>query len=564
MVHYLLSWTAPAARLYDITIRFEAPCDVPRLLLPAWRPGRYLMQDYAANVREWSAGGRQIWKDGKTSWRIDARAGDEVTVRYRYYAGVLDAGSSFLDDDEAYFNGSNLFMLVEGLRAQEHLLTVAAPADWRIETQLPRDDGQTFRARDYDHLIDSPFIAAAAMTRHTFVEEGARFHLIFRGDERIDTEPFVEPMRKIARAQAELFGGFPFDEYRFLYHFRDRWHGVEHESSCSIIGRRGALLGASPGDEGFDHLLSISSHELFHAWNVKRIVPARFTPYDYWHETPTRLLWAMEGLTSYFGDLTLVRCGFWSVTRYLEHLRREIEVFEAMPAREHLSLSQASFDGWLADPARMHDQPNAWYSFYNKGELVSLMLDLTIRRASGGERSLDDVIRLLWERYGRSGRGLEEEGMERAVAEVAEVGDFFARYVDGTETLPYDELLATAGIRFTRSVDSSAPMTLGARLRFSDGLLVIDSVVRGGAGMEAGLLPQDELLAVGGTRTTSEAALAAALRGVREGETVELLVARAGIVRALTLRARREARTSIRLEVAEPSEVRRSWLRRDE
>ncbi|HET8797078.1 MAG TPA: hypothetical protein VFO89_05310, partial [Thermoanaerobaculia bacterium] len=128
MVHYLLSWTAPAARLYDITIRFEAPCDTPRLLLPAWRPGRYLMQDYAANVREWSAGGRQIWKDGKTSWRIDARAGDEVTVRYRYYAGVLDAGSSFLDEDEAYFNGSNLFMLVEGLRAQEHLLTVAAPA----------------------------------------------------------------------------------------------------------------------------------------------------------------------------------------------------------------------------------------------------------------------------------------------------------------------------------------------------------------------------------------------------------------------------------------------------
>ena len=564
MPHYLLSWTSPSERLYDVAIRFTAPADTPRLLLPAWRPGRYLIQNYAANVREWSAGEARVWKEGKTSWRIDVRAGEEVEFRYRYYAGVLDAGSSFLDEEEAYFNGSNLFMLVEGLRSEEHFLTIAAPSDWNIETQLPRE-GDTFRARDYDHLIDSPVIAAAEMTRHSFVEHGARIHLVFRGDDGLDTEAFVVPVRAIARAQARLFGdGFPFRDYRFLIHVRERWHGVEHEDSCSITAPRTALLGVRPGDDGFDQFLAICSHELFHAWNVKRIVPAKFSPYDYWQETPTRLLWVMEGMTSYYGELSLVRGGVWSVPRYLKHLAAEIETLEGLPARRHLSLAQASFDSWLSDPAQMHDQPNAWISFYNKGEVVSALLDLTIRRATDGARSLDDVLSIFWEEYGRSGRGLEEDAMERAVARVADVGDFFTRYVDGTEPLPYAELFAAAGVAFATVPREPGRAVLGARIGTRDGLLVVEALVRGAAGMEAGLLPNDELLAVDGNRVTSDAALKNALRGVKLGETAELLVARAGVVRALTLTARPDPRPSVTLTAGGASELRRGWLWRDE
>ena len=552
MVHVLLSWASANDRLFDIAIRFTAPADSPRLLLPAWRPGRYLIQNYAANVREWS-GSHRVSKDGLSSWHVDARSGDNVEVRYRFYAGVLDAGSSFLDEEEAYFNGSNLFMLVDGLRSDEHRLTIAAPAEWPIETQLPFDDG-TYVARDYDHLIDSPAIAAAQVTRHSFVEQGARFHLIFRDDDNIDTEQFVEPVRAIARSQAELFGGLPFSEYRFLYHVRDKWHGVEHENSSSIIAKRTALLGAKAGDEGWDHLLSITSHELFHAWNVKRITPAKFAPYDYWQATPTRLLWAMEGLTSYYGDLTLVRSGLWSVERYLEHLAEEIAKLESLPGRLHLPVSQASFDAWLSDPAQMHDHANAWYSFYTKGELVSLLLDLTIRRVTKGQKSLDDVVRLMWEE-----RVLSEDAMERLVGRVADVGDFFARYVDGVEPLPYEALFATAGIEITAKSREGA--ALGAKLKFADGLLVVESVVRGGAGMAAGLLPGDELLSLDGTRTSSESALAAALRGMRD--SAELLIARAGVVRALSLEARPDPRPQIVLRVNGPSELRRDWLRAD-
>jgi predicted metalloprotease with PDZ domain len=563
MVRYLLSWGAPAERLFDIAIRFTAPEDTPRLRLPAWRPGRYLIQNYAANVREWTAGEANVWKDGKSSWRVEARAGEEVTVRYRYYGGVLDAGSSFLDEGEAYVNGSNLFMLVNGLREEEHLLTIAAPADWFIETQLPRGEDNAFHARDYDHLIDSPVIAAASMTRHSFVEHGARIHLVFRDDEGIDTEQFVEPVRALVRAQARLFGGLPFSDYRFLYHVRERWHGVEHEDSSSIVLRRASLLGAGPGDEGYDRMLSISSHELFHAWNVKRIVPAKFAPYDYWNETPTRLLWAMEGLTSYYGELSLLRAGLWTAARYLRHLAEEIQTLEGLPGRRHLSLAQASFDGWLSDPAQMHDHANAWFSFYNKGEVVSALLDLTIREATNGARSLDDVVHLLWEEYGWTGRGLEEDAVERLVARVADVGDFFSRYVEGTEPLPYEELFASFGVACATVPRESETASLGARLKSQDGLLVVDSVIRGGAGMDAGLLPGDELLALGDTRLAGEPMLTASLRSLQNGQTQELLIARAGVLRRLSLAWRPDPRPVVTLKTEEENELRDGWLRRD-
>ena len=562
MPHYVLSWADPHERLFDVAVTFTAPDDEPRLHLPVWRPGRYLVQNYAANVREWTAGDRRIWKDGKSSWRVDARRGEEFTVRYRYYAGVLDAGSSFLQHDEAYVNGSNLFMLVDGLRHEPHSLAVEAPATWPIETQLERGNA-IFHARDYDHLIDSPIIAAERMTRHSFEESGATIHLIFRDDDGIDTRQYVEPMRAIVAAQAALFGGLPLREYRFLYQARNAWHGVEHEASCSIIVRRSALLGAGKGDEGYDHLLSISSHEFFHLWNVKRIVPAAFVPYNYWSETPTRLLWVMEGVTSYYGDLLLLRAGVWDEKRYLQHLEDEIETYESTPAKAHLSLAQASYDAWLMEPAQMHDRSNAAYSFYTKGELVAALLDITIRLRTDGASSLDDVMQLLWEEYGKAGRGLEEDGFERMVNRVADVGDFFARYVDGTEELPYSELFAAAGIAMKSAAKGAGEPSLGAVLRHSGGIVHIQHAVRGGAAMLAGALPGDELIAIGGMRVVSQADVDRALRIFGKASTAEMVVARAGVLHTLTLPARSDPRVEVKLRVTGESALRQSWLRRE-
>lgn len=555
MADYLLSWGEPFNRLVDVQLRFTAPHDNPRLILPSWRPGRYLIQNFAANLRSWS---ENLRKEEKAVWRCDARAGEEVTVTYRYYAGVLDAGSTFLDADELYVNPSNLLMMVDSLRGEPSTLTIAAPGEWTIESQLPRDEAGRLLARDYDHLIDSPTIAAEGMTRHSFVEGGARIHLILRHDEGIDSEPFVEPLRAITRVQAAMFGGLPFREYRFLGHVGDRWHGVEHEDSCSLILKRSALLGAKPGDEGFDHTLSLCSHELFHAWNVKRMLPAVFLPYDYTREVPTRLLWVMEGVTSYFGELALVRAGLWTQERYLEHLRKEIETLEGSPARLHLSLSQASFDAWLQEPTQTHDKQNSWISFYNKGEIVAALLDLVLRTRT--QSTLEDVMRHLWREH--SSGGMEEDAFERAVASVSgeDFGDFFARYVHGLDPLPYAEVFEGAGVAFATAARDR--LALGAKLHSDTGTLVIEAVVRGGAAMAAGLLPHDELLAIDGVRTSVEADVRRVLGSLREGEGVEVLAARAGVIQRRTLVPQRDPRPSVTLVASGASELRDQWLRR--
>jgi predicted metalloprotease with PDZ domain len=298
---------------------------------------------------------------------------------------------------------------------------------------------------------------------------------------------------------------------------------------------------------------------------VKRIVPARFAPYDYWNETPTRLLWAMEGLTSYYADLCLVRAGLWSADRYLGHLASEIETLEALPAREHLSLAQASFDAWLSDPAQMHDRPNAYFSFYNKGEVVAALLDLAIRRATDGAKTLDDVMRRLWQEYGVTGRGMEEDAVERTVEQIADVGDFFARYVDGTDPLPYAEAFASIGVAFAATAREPDRASLGIEWKMEDGLIVVDSVLRGAAGMDAGLLPNDELIAIDGTRITNPMFLENAIRGLQLGETAELLIGRAGVVRSLSVTGRPDPRPIVTLKrTAGANDARRAWLGRDE
>jgi len=257
----------------------------------------------------------------------------------------------------------------------------------------------------------------------------------------------------------------------------------------------------------------------------------------------------MEGITSYYGDLTLARGGIWSEKQYLEHLQHEIAILESSPGRSVLSLAQASFDGWLHD--QMHDRANAWISFYNKGEIVAVLLDIELRRQG---RSLDDVMQTLWRDYGQSGRGLEEDALERIVG----LPEFFVRYVDGLDPLPYEELFRAIGVAF---VSRPRGASLGAKVKTSDGALIVDSVTRGGAAMAAGLLPGDELIAIDGTRTrhAGEANRATVAAGERE---IEVVFARAGVVDRCTLTPRGDGSVDVELNIIEPDNaLRREWLR---
>jgi predicted metalloprotease with PDZ domain len=554
-VDYTISWSDPAEHLFDVDVVFTASARETRLDLPAWRPGRYLIQNHAANVREWSAAGASgrplpIRKSGKSTWTVRAGRGEKVRVSYRYFAGVLDAGSSWVDEGEAYFNGSNLFMMVGGQREARATLTIQRPEGWDVETQLPQR-GEKWVARDYDHLIDSPAIVSPSMRTHRFEEKGCEVSLVFQNAEGIDTRQYVGPTRAIVREQISIFGSMPTRSYRFLIHVADKWHGVEHEDSCSIVAKRSDLIGAGEGDDGWDHLLLIISHEFFHLWNVKRLLPAAFLPYDYSKETHTSLLWLMEGVTSYFGQRSLRRSGVWSTSRYLRYLAKEIATLESIPGRKQLSLAQASFDSWLQDPSQMHDRANYWISFYNKGEIVAALLDLRLRRSSGGDVSLDALMRKLWKEYGAAGRGLEEDSVLRAAIEIGGRGmrDFFARYVEGTEELPYDEL-ERAGLKIRIEPEKSGRASLGAKFR-ADGKLLVDSAVSGTTARAAGLLPGDEVIAVNGWRVTSESEADRALAATREGKDAVLVYARHGVLRTRKVAPAEGVAREVSLELAE-------------
>jgi len=507
-VHYRLSWDDPNEHIFDVEVSFIASGRETDLQLPAWRPGRYLIQNYAANIRQWSASGDdgrklEMHKVQKSLWRVETGRGEAVRVRYRFFAGVLDAGSSFLDADEAYFNGSNLFMMVVGQRSSKAVLDLQVPKGWKVVTQLEKVSARRYEARDYDYLIDSPTIISPTVEERRFEESGSEIVLAFQNHKSVDVRRFVAPVRRIAKGHAALFSGLPSERYTFLYHLGDRWHGVEHEDSCSIILKRAELLGGGSDDPGMDNALAVTSHEFFHLWNVKRILPRRFVPYDYSVETPTKLLWVMEGVTSYYGEKMLRRTGLWSRERYLRHLSTEITALEATPGRAYLSLSQASFDGWLQEPSQMHDKSNAWISFYNKGEIVAALMDIEMRRQTKGRKSFDDLMRFLWKKYGSRGRGLEEDAIELALASLfgAALVEFHRRYVDGLDSLPYDEVLNAAGIEVVRKEGERGDF--GASVRTTEGRVVIASVRAAGPAMRAGLLPGDELLAINGTRVSA-------------------------------------------------------------
>jgi len=334
-----------------------------------------------------------------------------------------------------------------------------------------------------------------------------------------DLERLARDLARVCQAHIDLFGGrAPFERYLFLVMaLGDGYGGLEHRSSTSLVCRRDELpTRGIPGvDDGYLHFLGLASHEYFHAWNVKRIKPAAFAPYDLSRENYTRQLWAFEGITSYYDDLALVRCGLIDAKRYLELLGRTITTVLRTPGRFRQSVSDASFDAWIKFYRKDENSPNATVSYYTKGALVALALDLTLRIAQAG--SLDDVMRALWDRYGATNVGVPEDAIERIACEIGgeAIHDFFRRYVDGTDDPPLATLLAAFGIDWnvrpsTGAKDSGGKPANGKLPRSSLGAKVgndlkLQHVYSAGAAERAGLAANDVLVALDGLRASTEA-----------------------------------------------------------
>jgi len=544
---YRIAPLDPHAHLFEVSVTIDDPSpEGHRFRLPTWIPGSYLVREFARHFVQVSAAGNGgpigIEKIDKSTWRTAPVSGS-VTVTAQVYAFDLSVRAAYLDNTRGYFNGPAVFLLPEGREHAPCLVEIAAPqgdaySAWRVATTLAREDAPergfgTYRAADYDELLDHP-VETAEFAWTGFDVRGVPHEIAVTGRHDADLPRLARDVARVCDWQIALFGEAPFDRYLFqVTAVGDGYGGLEHRSSTSLLCRRDELPHASDAKIDDDYLtfLGLASHEYFHAWNVKRIKPAAFVPYDLTREAYTRQLWAFEGLTSYYDDLALVRCGLIDAERYLELLGRTLTTVTRAPGRHTQSVAESSFDAWIKFYRQDENAPNAVVSYYAKGSLVACALDLMLRRDSG--TTLDELMRALWHRYGRPGIGVPEDAIPRLASELAgrDLSAFFARHVEGTEDPPLRELLADFGVtlharpatgpkdRGGKPASGISPRcTLGVRLGNDQRLSV---VLRGGPAARAGLSGNDVLVAIDGLKATPER-IASTLTRAAPGETVEI------------------------------------------
>ena len=507
-IRYHIGWDQPNLRFYDVTVTIEKPDNpVTQLRIPNWRPGRYMIQNFAQNVVEFRAENEsgkplQFAKIDKDTWEIATGNTQQLVAKYRFYANELDAGNTYLDDTEAYINPATILMYLPGKELLPVALSVQIPQDWAIATALDFDETlRAYPAENYHELADNPLIISATMDKLVFSHQNVRYDVAIVGNANYNAERMRDDLKKMVAEQVKIFGEAPFKRYVFLYHFVDyrMGHGVEHKNSTSIV------VGPTDfSDEStYSRWLSYTAHEFFHAWNVERIRPEGIFYPDYSQPNYTELMWWFEGVTSYYEGITLTRMGYYPLFRYLGKMTNSITSLENNAGNRITSAAQASFDDWAK---AFGAPPGTSISFYQKGEILGFLLDLEIRKRTDNQQSLDDVMRLLWKKYGSQQLGVPENGIQTAIEAVAgsSFADFFERYVSGTETPDYGKYLSVAGLEIVEIDGDSSQPDLGVRLSGDERETRIRSVRPDSPAANGGLAIDDILLAVNGQRIHSE------------------------------------------------------------
>jgi predicted metalloprotease with PDZ domain len=544
MITYTIAMLAPHTHLYDVTIEIaELRGEFTDLVLPAWTPGSYMIREFARHIQEFGtdAPWRKIAKD---TWRVSHGRAEHITVRYRVYAFDLTVRTSHLDGSHGYFNGANVFMYVPGRTSEALALRMQMPPGWVATTALQKaeyrlqDSGlrsvhdtvgePLFLAADYDELVDSPFECGTHRLL-TFEVDAVPHRIAIWGRGNEDETRLVDDTRRIVEVQRDLFGSLPYPHYTIILHLTDgRGGGLEHRNSVTNMLDRWTFR----PERSYERYLTLTSHELFHVWNVKRLRAAALGPFDYQRENYTRLLWVMEGFTNYYDELLLVRGGLLTPERYLERLAADIVSLQSQPGRMVQSLEASSFDAWIKFYRPDENSTNSSVSYYLKGGHVAMLIDFEIRRRTAGQRSLDDVVRLLYARYPFEGPGLPEDGaLHEAVAEIGggEWSDFFARYVSGVDELDYATGFAVVGLEARWSHrnqrDEVAAAWLGVQFKRQGERTLVAEVRSDGPAYAAGIYADDELLAIDGWRVNEEK-LNARLAERAPGDTVTIAVFR--------------------------------------
>ncbi len=528
-IHYAIRPADPAAHLFHVICRVEHPDPQGQLfMLPAWIPGSYMIREFARNIVRISAlaGSRKVpmEKLDKHTWRAAPVKG-VLEVACEVYAWDLSVRAAHLDETHGFFNGSSVFLLPIGLEHAPCTVDILPPAGeryagWKVATGLAparatrRHGFGTYQASGYDELIDCP-VELGEFDLGRFDVLGVPHEVAITGRvPRLDMKRLASDLARICEVQIRLFEPrtrkAPFSRYTFMtLAVGDGYGGLEHRNSTALICKRDDLpfVGLKDATEGYRNFLGLASHEYFHSWNVKRIRPAAFVPYDLTQENYTRLLWAFEGFTSYYDDLMLVRAGLLTTEQYLETVAKTMTTVLQRTGRLKQSVADSSFDAWIKYYRQDENAPNSVVSYYQKGSLVALALDLSIRAASSGKRSLDDVMRLLWQRCKKGGAdyaGVDEDEVVAAAEEATglSLAPLFEEWTEGTRDPDFARLLKPFGIDFTQrpAVDSPSFALLGVRTAAAGTDCRIAHVFDGTPAQAAGLSGNDVLAAIDGLR----------------------------------------------------------------
>ncbi|MBF9221746.1 M61 family metallopeptidase [Hymenobacter ruricola] len=510
MIHYRVSYENPLTFYLQIELTLDVAADATaplELQLPAWRPGRYELQNFAQKIQKVevfdAATGQPLpyRKLTKDRWEVANAAGRTVQVRYNFYAHQMDAGGSWLDETQLYLNPVQALMYAAGRQQEECELTLAIPEGWQIACGLPQTAPNVLSAQNFDQLADSPLIASPALTHQEYEAGGLPFHIWVQGEAELNWPQILADFKAFSEVQLAMFGGFPVADYHFLNQFLPykHYHGVEHHNS-TVITLGPAELIMSEGL--YKELLGVSCHELFHTWNIKSIRPAEMQPYDYSRENYFRTCFIAEGITTYYGEYLLARSHVRTPAQYFEELNTVLRKHYDDAGGDNLSLADASMDLWL--DGYKSGVPDRKVSVYHKGALVALILDLTLRQLSGHARSLDDVMRRLYEEFGKTGVGYTEADYVRIVNEVAgrDMHAYFDKFIYGTAPLqePLDRVLRTVGCQLLVGENASASEgTFGFRTVVKNERTEVTAIWPNSPAAAA-LTVDDEIVAVNGRR----------------------------------------------------------------
>ncbi|MGH9966460.1 MAG: M61 family metallopeptidase [Pyrinomonadaceae bacterium] len=540
-IAFTVSMSKPHTHMLEVEIHVKrgSSVQVPAeetLVMPVWTPGSYMIREFERHVQDFAAAdssGRALeWeKTNKNSWRVITNGARDWRANYRVYANELSVRTNQLNSDHAFWNNAALLMYLEGYLNSPSTLQVLAPQPWRVATGLPATPGpkNTFRAENFDVLYDSP-VEVSSFKTLSFDVKGVPHRIVVDGEGNYDPERMRRDVQKIVEASIELMGGeIPYRDYTFILHLRaNTGGGLEHLNSTALGFRR---FNFKP-ESAYRSFLTLVSHEFFHLWNVKRIRPDALGPFDYNKEDYTKLLWVAEGVTSYYENVILRRAGLISDREFLATAAGSFLGLQRVPGRRAMSVEEASFDSWIKYYRQDENSVNSQVDYYDKGSILGFLLDLEIRRRSNGAKSLDDVMRHLYNEFYKKDRNYTPADFQKASELMAgsSLEEFFAKYVRGREELDYNASLSAAGLRLdtTGAPVGGKPAEkayLGAELVQEGDRLMVNRVFAGSPAYEQGLNTGDQIVALDNRRVTKEF-FDARLAEKRPGELANLTIFR--------------------------------------